>query len=102
MDNMSYKTCPLKRATGEDLLVFQNVDMTEETRKAITEEMQKGVQIALYVKTDNGPGYAGPAIGHCDREQCGWWDVGGACCSIVTIAKGWHFKKESPSPSYPP
>lgn len=84
----AYKTCPLKRATCEDILVFQNVDMTEETRKAVTEEMRKGGPLALSVKTDDGPGYAGPAIGHCDMEQCGWWDRVDRRCAVITMARG--------------
>lgn len=86
MDNLNYKTCPLKRATGEDVLVFQNVDITDEDKKRLAEEMERGGRLALSVATENGPGYVGPAIGHCDREQCGWWDPAYKHCAIVTIA----------------
>lgn len=86
MANLNYKTCPLKRATGNDVLVFQNVDITEDTEREVAEWIKRGEGFALRVKTDDGPGYVGPAIGHCDREQCGWWDPAYKQCAIVTIA----------------
>ena len=42
MDNLDYKTCPLKRATGDDVLVFQNVDITEDTEREVAEWIKKG------------------------------------------------------------
>lgn len=86
MENLNYKTCPLKRATGEDVLVFQNVDITDEDRERLAEEMKHGGPIALSVATNDDPGYVGPAIGHCDRERCGWWDEQKGQCAIVTMA----------------
>lgn len=83
---MDYKTCPLKRATGEDVLVFQNVEITDETRNIVAEDMRRGGPLALEVATDNGPGYVGPAIGHCDKDVCGWWDDNKQQCAILTIA----------------
>ncbi len=82
----AYKTCPLKRATGNDVLLFQNVNITEETEREVAELIKKGEGFALRVATDDGPGYVGPAIGHCDREHCGWWDEQKGQCAIVTMA----------------
>lgn len=79
------RTCPLKRATGDDILVFHNIDMTDETRQRIADEMNKG-SLAISAATSSGEQYIGPAIGRCDEEKCGWWSNIGGCCSMTHLA----------------
>lgn len=80
------KTCPLRTAQKDDILVLRDVDPPNGDASALIEAINRGEAKAVMVKT----GKEQPAIfyahGICEGERCGWWSIAGECCGIARIA----------------
>lgn len=50
-------------------------------RNSEPEELPRGILCPLSSLRKFSTGFS------CQRESCAWWDEGGRCCSIVSIAK---------------
>lgn len=77
------RTCPFKKATERDIVLFQNVDIDAEMLK---ECIKSGDKAAMKLSTKDGESYVGLAIGRCDGEHCALWNKTGRCCTFVSMA----------------
>lgn len=73
-----YKTCPLKRGTADDFLVFHNLDYNPEDLATIR---RSG---SAKLKTDDRIERIETIVGRCDGPRCAWWDEKNEKCGVLS------------------